>query len=125
MKWIKYLFYVCGIYGVLVLTPQYFLEERIGRDFPPAITHPEYFYGFIGLALAWQIAFLIIGTDPLRYRHLILAGVLEKLGFGVAVPLLYQAGRVKGDLMIFAGIDLVMAVVFTIAWIRLGKVPPT
>lgn len=41
-------------------------------------------YGFIGVAAAWQVAFLLIAQDPLRYRLLILPGILEKLGFGVA-----------------------------------------
>jgi len=52
-------FAAAGIYGVLVLAPQYFMEGRIGRDFPPPITHPEHFYRFIGVALAWQVLFLV------------------------------------------------------------------
>ncbi len=40
-----------AVYGILALAPQYFLEQQVNRDFPPAITHPEYFYGFVGLAL--------------------------------------------------------------------------
>ena len=51
---------VAGIYGLIVMLPQYFLEDRIGRDTPPPITHPEHFYGFIGVVIAWQLAFLVI-----------------------------------------------------------------
>ena len=58
------LFLIAGIYGLAVILPQYFLEARVGRDYPPAITHPEYFYGFLGVAAAWQVAFLVIATDP-------------------------------------------------------------
>ncbi len=43
MKFSKIVFLIAGIYGLLVLTPMYFLESKIGRDAPPAITHPEYF----------------------------------------------------------------------------------
>ena len=32
---------VAGIYGLIVMLPQYFLEDRIGRDYPPPITHPD------------------------------------------------------------------------------------
>ena len=53
-----------GIYGVVVLLPQYFLEEKLARDFPPPLTHPEHFYGFIGVALAWQLVFLIMRNMP-------------------------------------------------------------
>lgn len=36
-------FFVAGIYGLLILSPIYFMENTIGRETPPAITHPEYF----------------------------------------------------------------------------------
>ena len=61
MRFAKIVFTTAAAWGFLVLPPMYFLEQKIGRDTPPAITHPEYFYGFIGIALAWQLAFFIIG----------------------------------------------------------------
>jgi hypothetical protein len=60
MIFARRLFLLAGIYGILVLAPQYFLEAKLGQDYPPPITHPEQFYGFIGVALAWQAAFLLI-----------------------------------------------------------------
>src|SRR5262245_14994799 len=83
-----------GCYGILVLIPNYFLEEKIGRDFPPPVTHPEYFYGFIGVALAWQFLFLVVAKDPVRFRPVMLYGALEKALFAVAVFFLYMQGRV-------------------------------
>lgn len=121
MRWIKYLFFASGIYGVVVITPQYFLKERISQGVPPAITHPEYFYGFIGVALAWQIAFLMIGTDPLRYRPIILAGVMEKFSFGLAAVALYLTLAVRADILLFGFVDMLLGVLFIMAWIRLGK----
>jgi hypothetical protein len=81
-----------------VLVPQFFLEERIGRDFPPPITHPEHFYGFIGVALSWQVAFLIIAYDVRRYRLMILPAALEKLraiDLVFAVPFVCAFGAVR------------------------------
>jgi hypothetical protein len=69
MKFAKMVFLVAGIYGLIVLLPSYFLKEQIGRDYPPAITHPEYYYGFVGLAVVWQILFLVLSRDPVRYRR--------------------------------------------------------
>jgi len=34
------------------LTPLYFAYDWIGKQYPPAITHAHFYYGFIGLALA-------------------------------------------------------------------------
>src|SRR5206468_3338498 len=64
----KRVFTIAGIYGLIVLLPLYFLERRLGEIQPPAITHPDFYYGFIGAAVAWQIVFLIIGRDPERHR---------------------------------------------------------
>jgi hypothetical protein len=37
----KIVFWIAGIWGVLVLTPLYFMFDMIGRQDPPAITHPS------------------------------------------------------------------------------------
>jgi hypothetical protein len=72
MKVARWIFGIAGVYGVLVIAPLYFMEARIGRDTPPAITHPEYFYGFVGVTLVYQIIFLLIAREPVRYRPLML-----------------------------------------------------
>src|SRR5262249_1624463 len=72
MKFARYVFLIAGVYGLLIIAPQYFLEERVGTDYPPAVTHPEYFYGFVGVTLAWQVLYLVIASDPVRYRPVML-----------------------------------------------------
>jgi hypothetical protein len=118
MTFARWVFRLAGLYGLLVLLPQFFLEEQIGRDQPPPITHPEHFYGFVGVAVAWQVAFLIIGQDPARYRPLMLAAVLEKLTFGIAVIALFALGRVADVVLGFALIDLALGGLFLAAWWR-------
>jgi hypothetical protein len=105
-----------AIYGLLALVPQYFLEARIGRDFPPAITHPEHFYGFVGIALAWQVAFLVIARDPVRYRALMPVAVLEKLAFGGATIVLFALDRVAWPVLAVGALDLVLATLFLAAY---------
>ena len=110
------IFFAAGIYGVLVLPPQYFMEGRTGRDFPPPITHPEYYYGFIGVALAWQVLFLIMARDPVRFRVVMVPAMLEKLAFGGAAVVLYLQGRLA-VLMLAAGVlDLIFAGLFVVAF---------
>ena len=89
MKFAKIIFYVAFIWGVIVLTPLYFMFDMIGRQDPPPITHPGFYYGFVGVGLAWQIAFLIIARDPVRLRPMMIPSVLEKLSFvgAMIVPL--------------------------------------
>jgi hypothetical protein len=121
MKFAKWVFLLAGIYGVLVVTPQFFLESQINRDYPPALTHPEYFYGFAGVALAWQIAFLIISRDPARYRPIMLAGVVEKTTFGFATIALFLEERLSTTMLLFGLIDLVLGGLFIVAWWKVRK----
>jgi hypothetical protein len=114
---------IAGIYGLIVMFPQYFLEGRIGRDNPPPITHPEYFYGFIGIVLVWQIAFLVIARDPARFRALMPVTVLEKLAFAVPVIVLHLGGRVAAAVIPFAAIDLVLGALFFLCWRRTAASP--
>ena len=105
-------FSIAGWYGLIVMLPQYFLEAKIGRDYPPAITHPENFYGFIGITIAWQLLFLVIARDPVRYRTAMLPAVVEKLSFVIAVGVLYLQGRVAPVVLAPTAIDLVLGILF-------------
>ena len=98
------------------MLPQYFLADRIGRDTPPAITHVEYFYGFIGLAVAWQFVFLMIGRNPERYAPLMPVAVLEKLAFGVPAVVLFAHGNLPGSVLFFGLLDLTLGALFIAAW---------
>lgn len=118
MKFARYTFLVAGIYGVIVLVPQYFLEKKIGIDQPPAITHPEFFYGFVGLALVFQLVFFTIASDPLKYRKLMLPSILEKLVFLVPTAILYVQLRVAGPMLGAALMDGVLGVFFTVSFFK-------
>jgi hypothetical protein len=116
MKFAKMVFWVAGVWGFLVLTPLYFLFDLIGRNDPPPITHPGFFYGFVGVALAWQVAFVIIATDPVRYRPLMVPSVLEKVSFGAAVIILVSEGRMHPSDLVFSATDLLLGALFVIAF---------
>ena len=59
MRFARIVFTLAGMYGIVVLVPPLFLESKFGRDYPPPVTHPEFFYGFFALGIAWQVLFLI------------------------------------------------------------------
>ena len=105
-------FLVAGLYGIAALLPQYFIELALAAP----IERPEHFYGFIGVALVWQLAFLLIARDVERYRPLMLIGVLEKLSFGAAVAVLYVWGRVSPGVLAAGAIDLTLGALFVSAY---------
>ena len=121
MKLARWIFGIAGIYGILVIAPLYFMEARIGRDDPPAITHPEYFYGFVGSALVWQIVFLVIAREPARFRPLMLVSVLEKLAWGIPAIVLFQQQRASGTTLGFGSIDLLLGALFLVAFFATSR----
>lgn len=124
MKFAKWVYRVAGIYGLLIVPPLYFLETKTGIDYPPPINHPEYYYGFIGVVLAWQVAFLIIAHDPKRYRPLMLASVIEKYSYGLAVFVLYGQGRLALTIVILGMIDTLLGTLFVLSYHFTGRAQP-
>lgn len=118
MRFAKIVFGIAGIWGLLVITPLYFMFDLIGRKDPPPITHPGFFYGFVGVALAWQIAFLFIAKDPVRYRPLIIPSIIEKISYGAAVVALVSQGRMRASDLTFGGTDLLFAILFAVAYFK-------
>lgn len=114
MRFARWTFLLAGVYGLLVLLPQYFLA-------PTELPRPELFYGFVGVAVAWQIAFLFIGLDPARFRPIMLAAMVEKASFAVATIALYAKGRVSTAVLAAGLVDLALGVLFAIAWVELRE----
>ena len=117
MKFAKVVFWVAGIWGLLVITPLYFMFDLIGRKDPPAITHPGFYYGFVGVALAWQIAFLVIARDPVRLRPMMIPSVVEKFSYGTALVALVMQGRMHRSDLVFAATDSILGLLFVIAYL--------
>ena len=118
MKFARIVFRVAGIWGFLVLTPLYFIFDLVGKKDPPPITHPAFYYGFVGIALVWQFAFLIISADPVRFRPLMIAAIFEKLAYSIPLLILIAQKRTNPNDLVFAAIDLTLCVFFVIAFIR-------
>jgi hypothetical protein len=118
MKFARIIYGGAAAYGFLALTPLYFLIGKIGRDAPPPVTHPEFYYGFVGVALLWQTVFVLIARDPIRYRSIIPITILEKLIYTVPVVVLYLQGRVDAALVPPSLIDPLFGVLFVLAYFR-------
>lgn len=118
MKFAKVLFWIAGIWGVLILTPLYFMFDLIGRQDPPPITHPAFYYGFAGAGLAFQIVFFVIATDPVRYRAIMIPSIIEKFAYGGALGGLFLQHRIHPADFGFGCIDLLFGILFIAAFIR-------
>ena len=116
MKFAKVVFWVAAVWGILVIAPLYFLYDTIGRQDPPPITHPGFYYGFAGCALAWQFGFIVIARDPIRFRSMMLPSIIEKFSFGASQAVLYLQHRQHASDLALGGIDTFLGVLFLLAF---------
>lgn len=117
MKFARNVFIGAGIWGIVVLTPLFGLVDITGRRYPPPTDYPHFFYGFLSVTMAWQIAFLVIGSDPSRFRPLMIPSILEKLGYVSLLGILYGQGRILAVDAQAAIPDLVLGLLFVASFV--------
>lgn len=109
MKLARWIYLIAGVYGILVLAP--------GLVMPPQGA-PEFYYGFIGSALAWQFAFFMVARNPVGFRALMPVCMLEKLAFFATCLWLRLTGQMDASpIFIGAMIDGVWLMLFVWAWL--------
>jgi hypothetical protein len=118
MKFAKVVFAIAGVWGVLVVTPLYFTRDLIGRQYPPPITHPDFYYGFVSVTLVWQLAFLMIATNPVRYRPMMVVAMLEKFVYIAAMTTLFAQGQLQLGQYGVVGPDFVLGMLFIAACLK-------
>lgn len=123
MKFARIVFVIAGTWGIAVLTPFYWLVDVTGRRYNPPTTYPHFFYGFFAVALAWQIAFLVIGFNPVRFRALMIPGILEKFGYVATLTMLYGQGRITSVDAQAAVPDGLLGLLFILAFVKTRALP--
>jgi hypothetical protein len=117
MRLARFVFICAGIWGLIVLLPFYALIDVTGRRYVAPTEYPQFFYGFFSVALAFQVAFLVIGSDPARFRPLMLPSIVEKLGYVATLTVLYATGRISNLDVQPVWPDLTLGVLFIAAWV--------
>jgi hypothetical protein len=118
MRFARIVFTAAGLWGLVVLTPLYFMFDRIGQSYPPPITHPDFYYSFLAITLAWQIGFLIIGRDPVRLRPMMIPAVLEKAFYILTLAVLYGQGRLEPGQLAPGLPDFLLGCLFVAAFFK-------
>jgi len=119
MKFSRYVFLLAAFYGVCVLVPGFFVggAGEFTSDSPPAL--PEFYFGFLSLALVFQGVFVLIAMDPIKFRPFMIIAVFEKLSFFLVVVVLASSGKMSTESQYFMGgmIDGGLAALFLTAWL--------
>jgi hypothetical protein len=110
MKFAKIVFWIAGLFGLIAC---------VGLYMQPG---SYVFYGIIGTLIAWQIAFIMIALDPVRYRPIMLTAVLEKLLWSITLAWLHLKGQVTAkELVSGVAPHGLLGVLFVLAYY---KTPP-
>jgi hypothetical protein len=118
MRFAKVVFVCAGIWGLAVLPPFFWLVDITGRHYEVPTQYPQFFYGFMSITLAWQLAFLVIGSNPARFRPLMLPSILEKFGYVVTLVVLYAQERVSRTDAQALVPDLILGVLFIASFVK-------
>ena len=121
MRFARIVFWTAGIWGVLVLTPLYFIYDFVGRQDPPPLNHPQFYYGFIGAAMAWQLVFMVIGSDPQRFRPMMIPALVEKFGYVFTMSVLVSMGKLAPQQLAIPAPDALLGILFAMAFVKTRK----
>jgi hypothetical protein len=118
VKLARIIFIGAGIWGLTVLTTFYWLVDITGRHYVAPTEYPQFFYGFIAVALTWQVAFLLIGTDPARFRLLMIPAMIEKFSYVLTLTVLFAVGRISSLDFQPAVPDGLIGLLFVLAFVK-------
>ena len=111
MKLAKWSFRIAGVWGLVSCFPLLFTEGWMG------VRQPEFYYGFVCLNICWQFLYLVVSSDPGRYRPMMIPAFLAKASALVALTWLYLAGRVSVPWVAIGAMDGVFAALFLASYL--------
>jgi hypothetical protein len=118
MRFARIVFWAAGLWGMLVLIPLYFMYDFVGRQDPPPLNHPQFYYGFAGAGLAWQFAFMVVGSDPVRFRPMMIPSLIEKFGFVLTLGVLVLTKQLEPQQFAIAVPDALLGCLFAMAFVK-------
>ena len=110
MKLAKWIFLIAGVFGLLSTIPLAFAEKMM------MVEQPEFYYGFVFLNICWQILYLFISSNPVRYRPMMIPAFLAKSSGTIALTWLYFLGRISNQWLAIGAVDGIFAVLFLVSF---------
>lgn len=112
--WAKCLFGGASVYGICVLAGSLY-----ALPLEPVAKLSQ--LAFVCVATAFQMVIWVIGSDPVRYRPLMPAAIVEKISFGIVASLSAQSVPDGTTVLSLAAIDILLGSGFAIAWYYLAS----
>ena len=120
-KWPAIIFKGAGIYGIIVMILLLVAPTQVLNE--PTVIHPEYYFGFVMVGLVWQIAFLVVGSDPVRFRPIMPVCMCEKFFYITLLTFLIMTHRTPERMWPAVVLDGLVGCAFIYAWRITPKSP--
>jgi hypothetical protein len=116
MKLARWIFLIAGVFGLLLMIPIAVDVKVIGQIVPPG---GSFFYGSIMLNMCWQILYIFLSRDPVRYRPMMIPSFLAEASAPFASTWLYLYGYRLWIPTVVA--DGAFAILFLVAFWSAGR----
>lgn len=64
---------------------------------------------------------MVIATNPLRFRPMMILATLEKCSYATVVYLLFRQGRMHASDLTFAGTNFLLGVLFLVSFVKVKQ----
>ena len=118
MKFARWTFGLAAAWGFLILGAFYFNEANPALVPAPFPNHPDYYFGFLGVGLAWQAAFVIVALDPVKYRLFMLPALFEKFSYVLTLSVLFLVHQLSGQMLGAAVLDGTFGLLFLVSFLK-------
>jgi hypothetical protein len=113
-KWPTIIFKGAGVYGIIVMLLLLVAPAKVLGE--PTVVHPEYYFGFVMVGMVWQIAFLVVGSDPIRYRPMMIVCMCEKFFYITLLAFLILTDRAPTRMIPAVVLDGLLGCAFVYAY---------
>ena len=117
MKFAKWILVLAGMVGMISLFPLYFKEHTIAPD----LMYPVFYYGFISINIIWQLMYIYISHDPVKFRPIIFFGFMVKIIGAISIFFLIIQDRAEYWWIAIALVDFIFSILFLVSFFVLKK----
>ena len=117
MRLARIVFRIAGAWGLIILTPLYWLFPGDAGG-AAVFNYAQAYYAFLGVTIAWQLVFFVIASSPVAMRPLMPVAIVEKMGYVVPIAMLAAQGRVTSAQASSAVPDFILGSLFVVAYVK-------
>jgi hypothetical protein len=120
VRFARIVFVVAGVLGLLLLLPLAYSAVVDGQGILPGLGGAGMFFlGFVAQYMCWQILYLVLATNPVRYRPMMIPAFFAQAMGALYPQWLYLYGFEPW--VPVAAVEIALAILFLVAYWTTGQ----